>query len=245
MIIWPASLIITDGQYGHTMRSLSGGPSLSGHEQIVPQMIDRWQARYMVPVRTRAQMLAMRAMLGELRGRAGTIALPALEVRHAPWRTDQYGRRFTPKFVRKRDLDGTPYADPVDINDTLIVATVALSASAQGTLLEINMVQGDPPEPGMRFSLKARLYEILAVSTVAVGRYRMTVWPWLRFPAVVGQTVDFASPVCEMRLASDDQGQDAMLSAAVTKFASVTLQFDEASPINDDNPPVSSTRPPS
>lgn len=237
MIAWPAALKPTNGGFGQLIRSLSGGPSLSGFEQIVPQMTDRWQARYQLPLRNRDQMMAMRAMLGNLRGRTGTIALPAYENRYAPWRTDQYGRRFTPKYVRTRALDGSPYADPANINDTLITATLRDTAPAMWTSLVLRIAVGDPPRPGNRFSINARLYEITAITAVAGADYHVTIWPWLRFSAAATTAVDFTTPVCEMRLISDDQGQDAMQSLDVMKYASPVLQFEEAAPVTDDTPP--------
>ena len=238
MIAWPAALKPNNGGFGQLVRSLSGGPSLSGFEQVVPQMTDRWQARYQVPVRNREQMLAMRAMLSNLRGRTGTVALPAYENRYAPWHKDQYGRWRTPKTMRTRDLDGTPYADPANIDDTLITATVVNAVLAGATAIDItiNVGYGDPVRPGNRFSINARLYEIIGVSQVGLN-YHVTIWPWLRFQVYHGTVVDFTSPVCEMRLASDDQGQDAMQSLDVMKYAAPVLQFEEAAPVVDDVPP--------
>jgi hypothetical protein len=237
MIVWPPILKPNNGGYGQLLRSLSGGPSLSGFEQVVPQMTDRWQARYQVPVRTRAQMLAMRAMLGTLRGRTGTIALPAYENRYAPWRVDQYGRKFTPRFVRLRELDGTAYADPAGLNDTLITATVANPAAQAATSIDIGITTGSPPQPGNRFSLLSRLYEIGTVENLGPPYWRVSIWPWLRFAATPGTVVDFTTPVCEMRLTSDDQGQDAMQSLDVMKYAAPVLQFEEAAPVTNDAPP--------
>jgi hypothetical protein len=237
MIAWPALLKPNNGGFAQMVRSLSGGPSLSGFEQVVPQMTDRWQARYQVPVRSRDQMLAMRTMLATLRGRAGTIALPLNENRFAPWRTDQYGRRFTPKYVRTRPLDGSPYADPANINDTLITATVINAASWTASTLNLRITVGDPPRPGNRFSIKARLYEIGTVTALGGTDYTVTVWPWLRFAVAAGAVADFTTPVCEMRLMTDDQGQDAMQSLEVMKYASPVLQFEEAAPYTDDAPP--------
>jgi hypothetical protein len=238
MIAWPAALKPNNGGFGQLVRSLSGGPSLSGFEQVVPQMTDRWQARYQVPVRNREQMMAMRAMLGNLRGRTGTIALPAYENRYAPWRTDQYGRRFTPKYVRTRALDGTAYADPANINDTLITATVRDAAAAMADAIYVRMTTGAAPQPGNRFSINARLYEIGAVAAAGGVDYAVAIWPWLRFATAAGTVVDFTTPVCEMRLISDDQGQDAMQSLDVMKYAAPVLQFEEAAPVTDDTPPA-------
>ena len=237
MLAWPAALKPNGGGFAQTMRSLSGGPALSGFEQVVPQMIDRWQARYQIPMRSRGDVLMMRGLLSNLRGRAGTVALPAYENRYAPWHTDQYGRRFTPKFVRHRSLDGSPYADPANINDTLITASVAGAVPAQATSLTIRITKGDPLQSGNRFSINARLYEIQAVTAVYGNDYNVNIWPWLRFAAYAGTVVDFTTPVCEMRLVSDDQGQDAMLSLDQMKFATPILQFEEAAPLADDPPP--------
>jgi hypothetical protein len=237
MIVWNSLLKPNNGGFGQLVRSLSGGPSLSGFEQVVPQMTDRWQARYQIPVRNRDQMLAMRAMLSNLRGRTGTIALPAYENRYAPWRTDQYGRRFTPRYVRTRALDGSPYADPLNINDTLITATIRDAAPAMATNPVLRITQGAAPQRGNRFSINTRLYEIIDLSPIDATDYYIIVWPWLRFAVAAGTVADFTTPICEMRLISDDQGQDAMQSLDVMKYAAPVLQFEEAAPVTDDAPP--------
>lgn len=230
MLTFPALLkpAANGGGFAPYLKSLSGGQALSGSEQVTGQMVDRWQASYQIPIRTPEAVLALRAFIVGMRGRLNTVALPAIDGGRAPWEVDRFGRHQTPRLARERSsgLDGTDYAPSAGLADTLISAKVAASAGAIDTQLTIAMVKGGVPQPGHLFSIGTRLHAIESVE--GDGPFNLTIWPWLREDVAINAAVNFTSPVCKMRFQSDNEGIEALKSLQLFRFATVTLNFDEA-----------------
>ncbi len=156
-----------EGGYSQSVRSLTGGQSLSGFEQVQTQQLDRWAASFSWFLRTPAQIATFGAMLTRLRGRSNTIGLPMFDRSSAPWAVDTYGRTLDPKFARDKSLDDTVYADSSTLVDDLIASTVAVAASVNATTLRIAMTTGSAPLPGHRFSIGNRLYAINTATFVS------------------------------------------------------------------------------
>jgi hypothetical protein len=226
MLTFPTALRPVGGGFAQNVKSISGGQSLSGFEQVSSSVSDRWQASYKFPVNRNDRVLALRAFILSMRGRANTVALPMFDNRRAPWAVNQYGITQTPAVRRNRALDGTAFADASNFNDTLIIASLSASAAVLATSVSIGMTLGSAPKPGHFFSIGARGYSILSVS--GSGPYIVEIWPWLRVAATAGVTVNFTSPVCEMRFASDNEGAEVLKGLDLFKFGSLTLNFDEA-----------------
>jgi hypothetical protein len=230
MMAWPSVLLPSGGGFATFVRSLSGGQSLSGIEQVQPQRHDRWRAQFMFPIRREAEVLAFRALVTGMRGRAGTVLLPAFDKARAPWPV-VFGVRQTPSVVRTRALDGTVYADSDAMVDALIAATVSKPAALNATRIRVTFTAGGEPLPGYRFSIASRMYEILSVSGLSLAgqTYQFDIWPWLRTDVSAGTAVNFTSPKCEMRFQTDGEGADALLALEGLRTADATLRFDEAS----------------
>ena len=233
MLAWDTSLPKPfDGGYSPSVRSLSGGQSLSGFEQIQTQQLDRWMASFSFSLNNTVHVRRMRAMLTQLRGRANTVALPSFDATSKPWVVDTYGRTHDPKFARDKSLDDTVYADDAGLIDDLIASSVAVAAAVNATTFRIAMTTGSAPLAGQRFSLGNRLYSIDEVTFVSGVLYDLDIWPWLRVAASVSDVVNFTSPVCEMRLASDNEGADALRALRLGRFGSITLNFDEVAVVS-------------
>jgi hypothetical protein len=229
MPTFPALLKPIAGGFAPAIKSLSGGQSLSGFEQVVSQLSDRWMASYTFAINSDAKVLALRAFVMSMRGRGNTVDVPAFDLARAPWALDAQGRKQTPRFVRNRTLDGTPYADPANLRETLISAEVVADTELNSTSVTVNMLTGDAPIPGHLFSIGRRLH--MVVDVFGDGPYDLSIWPWVREDLAAGTAVNFAAPTCEMRFASDDQGADALASLDGLRFGNVTLKFDEATPV--------------
>jgi hypothetical protein len=229
MLELPSILKPLGGGYAPAIRSLSGGQSLAGFEQVASQMNDRWRASFSFKVNSSATLMALRAFVIQMRGRQGTVLLPVFDRSRAPWAIDQAGRQKSPALMRTRSLDGTSFADPPDFNDGLMTATVATDALLNDTNLTVAVAVGSVPEVGHYFSIGSRLYMVEAVN--GAGPYTVGIWPWLREDVAAGEPINFTSPACEMRFESDDEGTAALLGADQMKFANVTLSFVEAPPV--------------
>jgi hypothetical protein len=307
MLDWPQNLCPIAGGYAPFVRSLSGGQSLSGFEQVQPQMHDRWSAAFTFRVRGKADIFLMRSLLTQLRGRAGTIRVPTFEAARAPLTASTPGAPAipgapigtavtNPQFIRRwPELRNTQYefsalpsitgvatilaadrvsfaADPASalpavgnsivlagINRRItrisgtgplifaiepaltvapgtlatpatlgsVAATVNANAALNATSLDIHVTVGGAPLAGNFFSIADKLYVINGISTLSAGIYRCAIWPWLRVAATAGDLVNLATPRCEMRLASDDVGAEALRSLTRRSFGQVALQFDE------------------
>lgn len=79
----------------------------------------------------------------------------------------------------------------------------------------------------MYFSLGNRLHSIKSIVSIAGSVSTVKIWPLLRSDIAAGTSVNFTSPVCEMRFQTDDQGQDILSALDQFRFASGTLAFEE------------------
>lgn len=225
-LVWPSVLVPPSTDIFYDARTISGGISLSGKEQVASRDFGVWRARLeQVSVRNRAQVLAWRALLVGLDGRNGTVLVPLYDRARAPWAYDTFGRRIDPSYSRLPGLDGTQFADPSGLVDGLISATLQSGAVERAATVVINMVKGSIPEPGMHFSIGNCAYRIRSIVSVAGTIVTCTIRPGLRAAASAGAVVNFTSPVCEMRLTSDDQGR---ASLNMWKFAAPSFEFIEA-----------------
>lgn len=225
LVSFPSTLRPSGGGYAQNAKTLGGGQSLSGIEQVVDSLNGRWQASFRFPVRNSAAVMSLRALVFAMDGRLNSVALPAFDGGRAPWRTDNNGLLVTPKSRRTKGLDGTVYADSANLADTLITAHLAGSVAGGATTIPITVADGGAPQPGHMFSIANRLYSILAVTGSAP--YVATVWPRVREDAILDAAVNFTSPRCEMRFASDAEGADVLKGLDQMRFGTATLNFDE------------------
>jgi hypothetical protein len=226
MLTFPFGLRPFAGGFAPSVKSLSGGQSLSGFEQVASQLSDRWVASYAFAINSNAKVLAFRAFVTAMRGRANTVSLPAFDLARAPWAVDVYGRKVTPGMARNVKLDNTLYADQADLRQGLITAKVAADTDLCSTSLKVTIAKGSAPQAGHFFSVAQRLYTIHE-ALPSGSDYVLTIWPWLREAVFFGDAVNFAAPVCEMRFASDNEGVEALKGLAQLRFGTITLNFDE------------------
>lgn len=228
MLTWDDTLKPISGGYAPFVRSLSGGQSLSGIEQIQPQLHDRWTATFQFSVRTLAHILSVRSFVTQMRGKYNTVALPTFDLR-APWAVDAYGIVHNAKWARDRSLDGTPYEDSAGLVNSLVDATLNVTAALNATSVEINIATGSAPSAGMMFSLGNRLYAINSVASVG-DVHTCEIWPWIREAVTTDTVVNFTSAKCEMRFASDAEGQEVFSGLTARRSGAVTMRFEEVAP---------------
>jgi hypothetical protein len=225
MLTFPTRLKPISGGFAPSTKSLGGGQSLSGFEQVSSQLSDRWMASYAFAIREDADVLAFRAFVLSMRGRANSVLLPAFDLARAPWAVDAFGRQITPSLRRTPQLDGTPYADASSLRDSLISAKLHVAALLNSTTVIVDMVAGSAPQPGHLFSIGTKLHSVLTVT--GSGPYTLGIWPWLRADAAVDVVTNFATPASGMRFASDTEGTDALAALSQLRFGTITLKFDE------------------
>lgn len=206
--------------------SRSGGVSTNGLEQVVESGAGRWRASLTAPVATDAQILAWRAFLARIRGRANTILVPVYDGKRAPWPVDIFGRQLNPTITREPQLDGTAF-ESATIPATSAITAIAVTPGGEigDRELTINVTQGGTITEGMYFGTGGnRLYLIDEVLLVVGALYTVTFWPTLREAVATSAAIELARPVCEMRFKDDDQGE---LNLDMLRWGSVSLDFVE------------------
>lgn len=222
---WPRCLVPSSEVWRLSGGNRGGGQALDGTEEVVAGASPYWRATRTVPVRTREQILAYRAMIAGLDGRAGTLQVGPWDFPRVPWATDPYGRRVTPSLDRRRGLDATAYADPEARIDALVAAVLAKGVARNGTSATIRMVRGGVVEAGLYFGLDDRLHIVTAAEETIGADTEITFRPWSRDRVVTGAPVNFVTPKCRMRLANDDTGA---LELQLARFGTITIELVEA-----------------
>lgn len=220
---WPADIYPRNISFSIQNVSRSGGAATNGQEQIVASGAGRWAAQLSgIPIKNDDAILAWRAFHIGLRGRAGTVLVPAFDWFRANWPVDAYGRTLDPTFTRRKRLDGTQFEDPEIPPQSQVNATFAAAAARRSTTVQITVSQGSAIRAGQYFSpAPGRLHLITAI----VNATTFSIMPPLRDAVTMGQAVDFTRPTCEMRLTSDDEGR---LDLEVARWGFVDLNFVES-----------------
>lgn len=221
MVAFPANLSPANISLRLENVSRSGGASTNGQEQIVSSGVSRWVATLAdCPIRNNREILALRAFVAAMNGRAGRTLVPAFDL-IKNWPVDAFGRLLLPENTRRERLDGTIYADPAIPAQSHISAFFASPAARRATTVQISQ-SGVPAEPGQYFSPSPGRLHILT-EYISNGIYRIE--PPLRDPVAAGQAVDFMTPSCEMRFVDDSQGD---IELQYGRWGFVTLQLVEA-----------------
>lgn len=226
---WPAILVPSDEEWNaNNATSVSSGRGLDNGEQPVVGPTGYVSASLTVPCKTPAQVLAMRALIAGLDGRAGTVLVGPNETSRAPWHIDPITGGAITYATGARDAARDPgwatNADTTSVLDFRLAAAAALNATA----LTVQRVRGGVLQPGMYLSIANGLHVITDLTTVdsgAAGNVGLIVRPWLRADAASGAPVEFGRPLCLMRAARDDTGR---MLLELARFATVTLDLVEA-----------------
>lgn len=227
-LFWPPALRYSAAMFQLVGTSRSGGQSLNGQEQVVASPAGRWRATLSIPVMDRRHgpadrqdaVLAFRHVVR--RGRAATILVPIRDGRGPGHRAG-----IVPCNGAVPHADEALFSGGAGYGQSFSGATLSSDAAVNATQLGIALGAGLELIPGMRFSMPdGRLHEIDDVLYVdGAGVWVVRVAPWLRAEYQAGTELNFDSPVCRMRLASDDAGA---LTLNLNKFGTPTIDLVEA-----------------
>lgn len=228
---WPAILIPSNETWALRGTSRSGGQTFDGTEQVVASPTARWAATLTVPCNTRAKVLAMRALLMGLDGRAGRVLVGPNETTRAPWYVDPLtGGRITygrGSLDAARDPNYAVNPDTSSALDFRVQATVGLN----GIALTAQRVRGGVLERGMFFSVLNRLHMVTALPNGELatpgqfgppGNIPLQFRPWTLQSYPAGTAIEFGRPRTPMMLTTDDTGA-LELQLARTGVATVDL----------------------
>ncbi len=154
--------------------NIGGGVALAGREPVTTSTGGHWRfVLGAIPVKTRANILAWRAIEAQLEGRGKTVAIPVYDGKRAPWPGTPGGT-----------IDAESFGD-VEAGDTAI---------------QITPIDMADPEPGMGFSVADRYYRIETVQGESAV-FDVTIFPPVRDAWPAGQALEFRRPICRVRLA--------------------------------------------
>lgn len=227
-ILWPdCKLLAADVSIVPAYRSLRGSANAYGAMQVVSSDAGIWKgtlANIDLHQRAGAQkILLWDAMAGLLAGQQNAVLLPVPVNR----------RRPLPADVVDADVggdgdipfsDGATFSDGSGYRNTWIDVTVAASAALRATSVTLTKTACGTIEPGMRFSIGERLYQIKSVASQSASSADVTINFPLREAVAAGERCNFARPVVRMKLATDSE-MDILL--VMRRRASATVNFVE------------------
>lgn len=200
-IDWPAVLKPQSFGYFPIHFDISGGAAPDGTEQFVSSPGPSWGASMILLVRSNAELLALRALRMQTRGRAIPVNLPNFDGQRLSWPLHpQTGEARHPGRTRDRRLDGTPFENPEIPAESEIIAELSASAALRATTIGINITQGGALVPGQQFQLGASFCEIATIASVAGSITTVTFQPPLRASASAGDAIIFTTPTHPMRI---------------------------------------------
>ncbi|RWP19266.1 MAG: hypothetical protein EOR00_09160 [Mesorhizobium sp.] len=220
-IRWPIHrLRARDVAFDISPRSLAGPSSVSGYTQVTASDAGLWRATLGgIIVKSRAEVLAFRAIANLLEGRLGNILIPLC-------------RAYQPVpdgAVEAGLYEDVPHSDDALFDDdtgyvgTVIDVVAAAPAAVRAVSMTVTVNYAGDIEPGQHFSLgSGRLYR---VRTFDADTGAMTFRPPLREAVAAGDAMNFDDPVLLCRLA-EDSGMNLELS--LRRFGSPTVSFIEA-----------------
>ena len=227
---WLPAIFPRSGAFFLENQSRSGGLSILGNEQVTVAPSSRWRAGFSGPVVTEATVLAWRAFVAAMGGRAGTVLVPKWEA-YGPRNAN--GRRFEEQATALYGDDAL-FDDGTNFDlsgwgqdDDPVYATLAEAAALNATQIAVNYAPGiDGVRPGQYFSIGHRLHLATQTWQEAAGQpTQIRFTPWLRESAAAGATVNIDRPVCLMRFAGDATGE---LDLDMGRWGQGQLEFVEA-----------------
>lgn len=218
-MVWPCSILNPrNRQVDPVYRSVSGGVALNGFTQVIASDAGIWKAVFaQIFIRNPSQIKAWRAIRAHAEGRLNPILISLCEGAIRP--LQEPGQRPFPPVPHSDDAF---FEDETGYRNGMISVRLSHGAALRSTVLMLNKIACGSLEPGQRFSLGERLYEIRKVFSQNASQAEVAVWPPLREAVGAGTDANFDRPVLRVRLATDGE-MDLMLD--LNRFASPTVNF--------------------
>ncbi|WP_246670746.1 hypothetical protein [Aminobacter sp. MDW-2] len=223
-IIWPCSRLVPRNiSVDPASRTMAGPASVSGFAQVVASDAGLWKATYgEIPVRdTQGLNLVQlwRAISVQAEGRLNPLLICVHDIERKPY----------PAGTSDADLEGqVPHSDNAFFDDdtgyvsSVIDVSLSADAAVRATTLYVTKALSGDLEPGHRFSIGERLYQIRSVTAQDAASATIKIWPPLREAWSSGARLEFDRPVLRVRLASDKE-MDLPLELGRWSFPSVNF----------------------
>lgn len=224
-IFWPVNLLKPQSiMVDINPRNMKGPTAQSGFVQTISNSAGLWKATfYNVPVYNASMIRAWRAIFNQAEGQLNEIEIPVWDYPRSPMPSGVVESDFNNNSVPHSD--DSPFDDDTEYESSLITASVGTVASAGAVSLTVTKSTIGTIEPGHRFSINGRLYEINSVSSQDDSTAVVKIRPPLREAVTTADNLVFDYPTLKVRLASDTEMQ---LPLNFNKQSFQTVNFIEA-----------------
>ncbi|NTI22373.1 hypothetical protein G6M87_10940 [Rhizobium rhizogenes] len=198
-LVWPRNILPPQTPRPHFLShmNISGPVSNTGEADIISGDAGFWRASYNSIVVNNAQRVKVwRAIRALLQGRLNPILVPYCH-KYQPL-VAEYSRAIIPHDSGAYFDTGAGYV--ASGTQVLLVADIP----EHGVSATVNVIAADTLEPGQVFSLGERLFEITKVTELTGTLKAISFMPPAREAVRADTELNFTSPVCRMRLATDD-----------------------------------------
>jgi hypothetical protein len=180
-------------------RSLAGAASVSGVTQVVSSDAGIWKARLgNIIIKSRAEVLAFRALGALLEGRLNPILIPVCRA----YQPVPDGAVAEGLYDEVPHSDDTYFEDDTGHEGVVIDVEAAASAAVRASSMTVTVNYAGEIQSGQHFSIGERLYR---VRTFDEGTGALTFRPLLREAVTTGDRLNFDNPVGRFRLATDKE----------------------------------------
>jgi len=222
-IWWPEILRPQKIKIDLAHRSLRGPTAQSGYTQVVSNSAGLWTASYdSIPVYTSAMIRCWRALDSLIEGQLGIISIPAWDFPRSPNAIGELGLNI---YSNTPHDDDSFFDDDSGYQSSWTNVSVGTAASIGATTVVLSKETASTLEPGHRFSINDRLYQIKSITSQDSTSATITIRPPLREAIVVGDRAEFDYPRVKVRLTDDKAMQ---LDLNYNGYATPTLSFYEA-----------------
>lgn len=214
-VMWPLNMKPGEVMFHPNQVSRSGGRSVSGQEQVVVSSAGFWRAKLIFNTLQRERQakrsnlhMTWRAMLAILEGRSNRVLIGPYDDANTPDKLSGISYAALTSFS-----DGTTFSDGSEFSQFGTPAEVGAAVSRGAMTLTANMIGSHVPQPGQYFGTYDRLYLIKRATLLPYNsppshpQYNLLFWPPLRADLPIGYTLNFDTPVCDMRFATDETGE--------------------------------------
>jgi len=206
-IQWPEKLLKPQSvQADVAPRNLRGPTATNGFAQVVSNSAGLWRVVFEnVPVYTREMIKTWRAIASFADGQANAILIPVYDWDRAPLNSGLTRQSFCANVDNVTHSDNSGFSDGSFYAQGYIDVRVAEAAGIGSTTLSVTKISSADLEPGQRFSITGRLYEIKSITSQTATTATIKLSLPLRESVDTYNYLDFARPRLKVRLASDNE----------------------------------------
>ena len=188
-------------------RNLRSPTAANGFTQVVSNSAGIWKVSFQdIPVYTKEMIKLWRAIDTLAEGQLYPISIPVWDLPRSPGSTDDYGTNVASVVTAS-----TPHSDDTFFSDTsgyessyTNVYTISSATTGSVTLSLTKSAPTVTLEPGQRFSVNDRLYQIQRIQSQDASTAVIVVRPPLREDVPSGTRCEFDKPRLLVRLTDDN-----------------------------------------